>query len=328
MTSRQKHIIFQRLATLVVVCCMSMGAFAQQMPEVNVKLQPQQILIGEQVQLDVKVERDAATQLFWPQYQAEIQVDSSRTVEILNTSAIDTTNQKDRVVEHRAYTVTAWDTGVYLIPPVKIGFKHAATDSLHTVQSLPTMLTVIPMVVDTTKPIKPIKDPQDMPFKLAEIENQLIIGGLILLLIAVLVAYFILRKPKAKAVIEKPKPTEPAHVIALRKLQELEAKKLWENDEIKLYYSELTDILREYLELRYDFYAVESTTEEILERARKLDMSPTNREQLDTIFSRADLIKFAKQLAYSQEHIEAMQLSRKFVGQTQLVKEKEDDKGV
>jgi hypothetical protein len=72
-----------------------------------------------------------------------------------------------------------------------------------------------------------------------------------------------IREENTVVEIARPKPVEPAHVWALAELKKLNSEKLWQKDEHKKYYSRLSEIIRSYLEYRYDVLALESTTDEI-----------------------------------------------------------------
>lgn len=297
----------------IVLVMLSFTAAAQ--PQVEASLDPKEILIGEPAKLTLTVKYHSPVEVFWPSPEGEIEIDSVRTIEVMS---IDTpvTQQTEAFNAKRVYTITAWDTGYYIIPPMQVGYKTGKDDSLNSLKTYPVLLTVKTVVVDTTGGIAPIKDPMDAPFSWSEIMDQLIITGLVILLIAAVIIYFATRKKKVQEVAPPPKPADPPHVIALRKLEELEKQQLWQNGDEKGYHSGLTDVLREYLELRFGFDAMESTTDEIVDRAERLTMSPPQRESLGRIFRLADLVKFAKVKAYADEHKEAMFLAKEFVSKT------------
>jgi hypothetical protein len=91
-------------------------------------------------------------------------------------------------------------------------------------------------------------------------------------LIAALIWYLRREGKRKPLVIERPKPRDPAHIWAKKELKKLEEEKLWQKEEIKLYYSQLTYILRMYLEYRYNWLALESTTEKISEEISAYDI--------------------------------------------------------
>lgn len=107
----------------------------------------------------------------------------------------------------------------------------------------------------------------------------------------------------------------PADVIALRDLNKLENEKIWQKGHIKEYYSILSEIVRRYIGCKFNFIALEITTNEILEELA----NSINAEQLNnlrTLLERADLAKFAKSKPLENDNNESMLLAKQFVDST------------
>lgn len=306
----------QNIWLLVSLLMLSVSAVAYAQPKAEASLQPEKILIGEPAKLTMKVSHTTDLEVFWTNFTDVIDIDSTRSVEILSASGIDTLKQNGELIQTRSYEVTAWDTGFYIIPPIAFSYKTPGTEALTSVKTYPVLLTVNTVPIDTTQGLKGIKDPIDMPFQLSEIKNWLIGGALILLTIVGIIVFIVTRKPKEAVVVEAPVKKTPPHIIAIKRLNDLKGKGLWEAGDEKAYHSELTDILRQYLEDRFGFYAMESTTDEILERAQRLTMSADQRENLGWMFKLSDLVKFAKVKAYPDEHKESLQRAYEFVERT------------
>lgn len=138
-------------------------------------------------------------------------------------------------------------------------------------------------------------------------------------LAALFIGYLLYQKYQARSE-ELPKEVIeviiPAHKIALDKLHDLDEKKLWQSD-IKGYQSELTYIVREYLENRYDIPALESTTDEIVADIKKKDLDATLIGEMKNILQVADLVKFAKSKPSLNIHQEFMDKAFDFVRKTQ-----------
>jgi hypothetical protein len=92
------------------------------------------------------------------------------------------------------------------------------------------------------------------------------------------------------------KPKEPAHIIALRELDRIKNEKIWQKDKIKEYYSEVTEVLRTYIEDRFEIPAMEQTSEETLDsfKFRRDLLNEKLYSNLGRILNLADLVKFAK----------------------------------
>lgn len=108
----------------------------------------------------------------------------------------------------------------------------------------------------------------------------------------------------------------PAHTLALRRLEALTEKRLWQQGEVKAYYAELTHILREYIEHRFSVPALESTSTALLCHLSRTDFSLDLREPLQEVLTQADLAKFAKVVPPAAFHHQAWQTVRLVVTTT------------
>lgn len=142
-----------------------------------------------------------------------------------------------------------------------------------------------------------------------------IIGGILLL---ALLAYWLLsRYKKTKSVVSRTVELPP-HVLAMKKLEALSAKKLWQNGQLKDYYAELTYIVREYLEKSNTMPALESTSDEIMAHLDRADFPEPLRLKLREMLQHADLAKFAKAAPPSFFHEQAMADARVLVGKPSM----------
>ena len=120
---------------------------------------------------------------------------------------------------------------------------------------------------------------------------------------------------KEEKPVEEIKIIIPAHKIALEKLHILNKKKLWEND-IKSYQSELTFVVREYLENRFKIPALESTTDEIVSGIKSKNLDQNQMSEMKNILQVADLVKFAKSKPSMNIHQKFMTKAFDFVNET------------
>jgi hypothetical protein len=88
---------------------------------------------------------------------------------------------------------------------------------------------------------------------------------------------------------------QPAHVLALAALQQLQREDLIARQGIETFYVRLSGILRQYVERRFGLHAPEQTTEEFLEAVlRRGGLLATHRSLLRTFLEHCDLVKFAR----------------------------------
>jgi hypothetical protein len=282
--------------------------------QVEAKLDKASILMGDQTTLRLNVSTVKNTEIIFPALGDTL----SSKVQIVKVGKTDTLNDKtnpDLLVLSRAYTITSFDPGIQMVPILTVKSK----EKLFSTRAL--ALEVVAVKVDTTKAIYDIKEPLAVSYTwldwLKDNWLTVVISLATVALIIGLIWYYIKRKQKKPAFIPA-KPAIPPHRVALEKLNLLQEKHLWENNQVKTYYSELTEILRDYLEKRYKIKALEQTTEEIIESLSSTDLPKNHKDKLNEVLLLSDLVKFAKGLPLADENKESMNLSIAFIKATQL----------
>jgi hypothetical protein len=136
-------------------------------------------------------------------------------------------------------------------------------------------------------------------------------------MIIALVWYYFWRKRLNKPLFPViTRPTGPPWEDALQSLDVLEEKKLWQTGKIKEYYSELTDIIRRYLQQQHGIEAMEMVTSEILESYEQAGLKPEARTLLNNVLMQADFAKFAKAIPQNRENELSMTWSKQFINET------------
>lgn len=247
-------------------------------------------MIGDQFRLWVEVTKDQMQVIGFP----ALHPDSLGGMEILRESGPDTLQiDGRRITLRKEYLMTSFDEGIYRMGrfPVLYVDKNI-TDTIWSRDSIG--ITVHTLPVDTlTQKIYDIKPPLRAPLRFGEIGGYLLILLAVLALVVLLIRY-LRRRRKNRTVSGPQAPQEPAHVTAIRALQKVHAQKLWQSGKHKQYYTRITDILREYMEHRYGFKAMEMTSDEILDRLKTPVVAARDYRNLTDILRTADLVKFAK----------------------------------
>lgn len=250
------------------------------------------ILIGDQVKLILEIEYPGNVKIDFPHVPDTIQ----NQIEVLGRSPIDTLKIESEILQKltQVITITSFDSGSYQIPPFWFTFE--MNGLIDSIPSNDVALHVFSMEVDTTAGPTDIKMPYGAPVTLKEVIPY-ILGIILIGAILFLVLYSIKRNKSNKPIFSvTQKPKEPAHIIALRELERIKDEKLWQKDKEKQYYSEITYVLRNYIEDRFQIPAMEQTTDEILQsfRSRSGLLNEKSASNLIQILSLADLVKFAK----------------------------------
>lgn len=288
-------------------------SFAQGDASVSAKIDAKQITVGDQAQLFI----EARHNVLQSKLQWAVLPDTFNNLEIVEKGKIDTVKQGDLEIYKQRLLVTGFDSGSFKIPAFLFSVipnqGHGYT--LQT-DSFELMVNTVP--VDTTKGIKPIKGILNVKFSWLDY-IWYIVGGAVLVLLAIgLTIYFIKRK---KAPVPPPPavPPVPLHEQYLKLLADVDHKQLWQHGRVKEYYIELTDVLREYVEKRFNTQALELTTDELLDIARRHRELSVHHDLLAGILHTADMAKFAKAQPLPAEHVAALDAARSFIETTKPV---------
>ena len=248
---------------------------------VKAEIDTTNIRIGEQFQLKISV--DETQNVIIPKIQL-------KGLEVIDSTRIDTI--KNSLI--RRYILTGFDSGAFYIPQQQIFVKNQAflTDSL--------LINIATIAIDTLKVKKfPIKSIKKEPYTFDDFRIYIYLILAILAIIGFWIYWFVIRKRKETEDAPTYRTLPPFEEAILR-LNELDEKLLWQNNKIKEYYSELTEIVRGYIERELKVPALENTTDEVLAMIKdfkNVDSIETSKEtikKLKDLLQEADLVKFAK----------------------------------
>ena len=273
----------------------------------GVRIDVTHITVGDAARVFLEISHNPATSAIqWAQLP-----DTFSKLEIVDRTPIDTIKNGSLITYKQRLSVTGFDSGVYTIP----SFQFTVLPQGGTPYLLPTdslQLLVQTVAVDTTKAFRPIKGVITVQYTWRDY-IWVIIGALIFLILAAFVILYFVRNKRNKVPVKVDVPTISLEEKAQSLLQALDNEQLWQKGQVKEYYVRLTDILRGYVEARYQTAALELTTDELIEKARITPGLLTIAQPLETILRTADLAKFAKAQPLPQEHIQSMELARSII---------------
>jgi len=308
-----------RYASIMVIMVLSgIGLSAQEL-SVRAALDSNRALIGDQLKLHIKLEKPREARVTFPGLQDTL----AGKIEIISKSPIDTVRGKDgRETLTQEMLIAVFDTGLFKIPPLPFAFRNGQISD--TLRTLPVYFEIQAMPVDTT--IRDIRANMKAPVNVAEI-LPFALGAVVLALAGYLVYLWIKRRKRKTNGIAPEIPSEPEDVIALRELARLREEKPWLHRQVKLYYIRMSEILRRYIERRYDIMALEQTTDEILASLKKTATGGTGLQRLAGILKLADLVKFAKVIPDDEENAAQLEESIVFVNETALLRDETGQEG-
>lgn len=279
---------------------------------VSASIDSTMLMLGDQTDLHLSVTHEASEQVQMPVYGEMLQ----EGIEIVDRSAIDTTALPDgRVQMTQDLTLTSFKDSLFAIQPLYV------TSGEDTFWTEPMALNVIqPFEVDSSLAITDIKDIEKAPIWWWGIFRWVLIAlGCVLLAVG---GYYLWRwyqkhrKPEEETI--DPELLRPADEVALEKLDEIKAQKIWKDGKVKEYQTELTDVVREYIGRRFDVHSTEKTSDETLQEMKsKVDKDLYTR--LKSMLQLADLVKFAKWHTTPDENETALMTAYDFVNETKEV---------
>ncbi|MBS4028061.1 MAG: hypothetical protein KGZ58_05415 [Ignavibacteriales bacterium] len=295
-------------------------SYTQQV-SVSAKPDTTSILIGDH--LNVNIEMKAPNDVVWV---IPLFGDSLNGFEILKQEKGEKTEDGENVVQHLKLVVSRYDSGKFVFPPLGF-FYHTTSDTLKRVaESRAFFINVNTLEVDVQNGIRDIKPPLSVPWEFWEI--MMYVGIVVVILAAMYLAWRYYEKKKLKQpmfVFEEVK--RPPHEVALEALRSLEGEKLYQRGFIKQFHSEVTEIIRRYIEGRYAIQAIDMTSDEILSAMRrKKSVDKETMKPLENFFSLADWVKFAKYTPSEKENEEMLPVAIAFVERTMKIAEEVEER--
>lgn len=272
----------------------------------------QQIKIGEPILLQLIAEMPENSSFIWPELGQQEGID------IISSQGIDSLIKGDVIQVQQELKITSFDSGDVFILPLELVINQK--DTLRT-DSIP-LLVYYPDIKEG-QALYDIKSNREIPFNYW----LLVYWALAAVTVAAL-AYWIWkkwpRKSQAKP-IETVESRLPPGEWALLELDQLEQKKLWQNDKTKEYYSELIDILRVYLERKFALKAMESTADELVLKIKNLVDEGDLYRDLKQSLQISALVKYARHRSLAEENEKALEAIRSFVMHKESLNQSEED---
>ncbi|BAO54917.1 hypothetical protein [Nonlabens marinus] len=271
-----------RQLSYILIFLAGMPAIAQTASRVATKIDRDSIMMGEEIKLQLTVEATAEDLVVFPVQQA------MGALEVIEFYPVDTIRENDKMRLFKQYGITQFDSGDYYIPRLKVLFnnKELFSDSL--------LVKVREVQTDTTVQgmydIKPvIENEYQKPF------NWMGLLWLLLWIPLGVLFWWLSRKRTFKTYEQ----TLPPYEWTKYRLNKLAESGLAEDRAWKAYYTELTYIVRRYIDTKVYGQALESTTDQLIQNietetaAKGVSITDKTKERLQSLLQKADLIKFA-----------------------------------
>lgn len=276
------------------------------------------LFIGDQTDLHLRATCEVGEQVQLPVLSEEL----IPGIEIVDKTIIDTAMLNDGRVQYNQYvTLTSFEDSLFYIAPLPF----VSGDDTVWSESL-TLNVVQPFEMDSTDmAITDIKGIYKAPIwwwgilrwvLLALAIAGIGVGGYYL------ITYLQSRARKSEDEVLPTEPLRPAEEVALEKLDAIREQKIWQAGQVKEYHTQLTDVLREYIDRRFEVNSAEQTSDETLRAMRPLLSEKKDIfEQLRKMLTLADLVKFAKWTTTPDENETSLRSAYTFVKETTPIEE-------
>ncbi len=305
---------FKTIFLLFILYFISLADEQKSLIEINSAVDTSTITIGDRIFYSVSIDYNDSLQIEHPGAGVNL-----GQFEIKDYKIYDPSQDDDRILQKYEYIISVFDTGSFTIPPFPIAyFPKDSIQNYKIIEASAINIYVKSIIGEGEKELRDVKAPIDIPFDYFLL--VLIISIILLIALGGFFGYRFYKLKKERGYfIKPPEPKRPAHEIALEALQLLAQKDLLKEGKIKLYYTELSEIIRHYLEDRYFIRALEETSAEIMRDMQLQEIEKEHNDSLAQLLNLSDFVKFAKHIPGEEENKEIYNKSIEFVEKTKII---------
>lgn len=276
------------LIILIAAICLSGCSGKKEPVTIKAEADKNEITIGDRVVYKVKVESASG-------------VDVNIADPSLNLKSFEIKDHKIKspdkklfggTVKEYKYVISTFTTGMYVIEPVSVEYQTKSGEKSEVKSG---KININVKSVKTSEKDK--DDIRDIKNPVAVRSKTLLITAVIVFLLAAagfIYWWYINKIKKIKEIFAEEGPKRPAHEIAYERINKLEEMHLIEKAEIKEYYIILSEIIRKYIEDRYELSVLDRTTTELFKEMRGLGIDKKHCAIVRDFLEESDLVKFAK----------------------------------
>lgn len=278
--------------------------FAQDL-KVNAFADKGEIKVGESIDFTLEISAKKGIEIDFPEFKRVI-----GKFDVIAPAEISSNENQDKTITTVKYKLTRFELGEEKIPPINVDFKIPPDSSVNSIQSSAVVINVVSVLnSEQDKKISDIESPVEYPFDWVQLGIWILIGLVLLGVIYWVWKKFFANKPKKEKEVEEIKDTRSPWQKAMESLKKIKNKELAQKGDFKIFYTELTDVFRNYLGGITTVGTLELTSSELLELTEKLKVQMQISQKLHQFLMFSDLVKFAKEiptLTQAETHYEEM----------------------
>ena len=305
------------LRYLLISIIVFTGSMYSQTIEVYASTDTTDYIVGDYIHYQIELQYDNSITVFMPPVQ-----DSVKVLDFIKENKPVRQVEENKTSEIYSYVFSKYDSAGVTIPSLPIGYTVGNETEKSYINTNTVDILVTTVDVDPTADIFDVKAPLWIP-----LDWWLIIIIAVVVLALLGGGYYWYRKylkKKAESMPERVVIKVPSYKVALKELNELEEKKLWQAGQIKEYHSEITGIIRKYFEERFNILALEMPSSELLSKLKSIHEVQVIFDTTRSFLENADLVKFAKFQPMASVNEEMMKQAYNIVTETkneEIVKE-------
>jgi len=218
-----------------------------------------------------------------------------------------------RQLWRQQFTVEALITGDHRLPALEVAYRESP-EMAWTVEGTDYLTLTFSSVLENADSAEPKPNPDPLPWPRALLPWLILVASLLAVagLVGAGTFAWIRRSRRPRAIV----PVS-AYRKAMDAIQRIEDSGWLERGEVDRFYTELSGVVRHYIEDRFGLRAPEQTTEEFLqELTRRPVLVDTQRLALSHFLEQCDLVKFAQVRPTTHEGGTALRAARAFVEAT------------
>ena len=260
------------------------------------------ILLGEQVNLQLKAE-DINTRMFFLQDWFNIP-DSISYIQVVKRGAIDTVDVGGVTTFTQTLTITSFDSGKWKLGPLQLIMQDRTTGNQTVLQTDSVVLEVLPVDVSNMQNYHDVKDILDVEVK----PNYWLYVAIAASAIVLIILIWLMVKGSKKKKVELPKPAYKGTPLehALQQIKELEGEDLPAKQQVKLFYTRLSEILRNYFNDRFNVHSSHATSDELMVLLSVYLQDEKYRTEFYQLLRLSDAVKFAKYIPSTEQNEKAV----------------------
>lgn len=303
-------------AISLIFLLMHQGAVAQELNAVF-ETQGNKFLIGQHIPVTLKVTAERNTVVQWPVFRDTLPAG----LIILRKEPVDTLPAESGMVAYvQKLFVTVFDSGTYAVEPMRIFYSNPGSSYKKESYTPPLILTISLVKVSSDDEIRDISPPFGFPVTLRELLPYLVILIVVAAIIVVVIRFLRNRKRRRKSTLPAAYPLPAVQLapwqLALEALGRLSVPSR-EDSEIKIFYEEVSGIVRQYLRDGLMVNAPELTTRQVMRRmGSRKDITGACKDTLGRILQVSDMVKFARFLPDISDRYTMVEDAVRFVTDT------------